>query len=134
MELRKLGDRIRRAFAGHAWAREEVAFRERHTALGSSDLDYAKARPAYQYGFEVGIAESNRGRLFDDLEHGLRHDWEAEYASQFGSWESVRGFVQRAYRRGQETVDAVPPPPSGDDAPDDAASETPSDTATEAVE
>lgn len=110
MEIRRFGKRIRRAFAGRAWAREDFAFRDRHTALGSSELDYAKARPAYQHGFEAGIAKANRGRAFEDVEEALRRVWDAEYASHGGSWESVRGYVQRAYRRGQEYVDASPRP------------------------
>lgn len=117
MELRKLGDRIRRAFAGPAWAREEIRFRERHTALGSSELDYAKARPAYQLGFEAGLAEENRGRDLDDVEDTLRRIWDAEYASQSGSWESVRAYVQRAYHRGQECMDASPDAPDAPDVP-----------------
>jgi len=108
MEIRRIGDRIRRAFAGQAWKREDVAFRDRHMALGSSELDYAKARPAYQHGFEAGIAQANRGRTFEEVEDALRRVWDAEHASQSGSWESVRGYVQRAYRRGQELVDATP--------------------------
>ncbi|HYD53970.1 MAG TPA: YsnF/AvaK domain-containing protein [Gemmatimonadaceae bacterium] len=98
-----LGDKIMRALTGDDWNREDEQFRERHTALGSSDLDYEKARPAYQYGYAAGTNEQYRGQSFDAIEPNLRGEWESEYASHSGSWDSVRGYVNRAYQRGQET-------------------------------
>ena len=97
-----LGDKIMRALTGDDWNREDEAFRERHTSLGSSDLDYEKARPAYQYGYAAGADERFRGRRFDEIENDLRVEWDNDYASQSGSWDSVRGYVNRAYQRGQE--------------------------------
>jgi uncharacterized protein (TIGR02271 family) len=99
-----LGDKIMRALTGDDWHREDEVFRERHTALGSSDLDYEKARPAYQYGYAAGTNERFRGRQFDEIENDLRGEWDTEYASTSGGWDGVRGYVNRAYQRGQESV------------------------------
>jgi hypothetical protein len=122
-----IADSIRRILEGDPWHRDEQQFRERHIAFGSSDLEFERVRPAYHFGWVAAQDDRFRGRDFEEVEGDLRNDWTNDLAIQCGSWDTVRGFVNRAYQRAQErfatesqsaaaesspstTVDSTPPP------------------------
>jgi hypothetical protein len=98
----KIADAIRRILEGDPWNRDEQRFRERHVAFGSSELEFERVRPAYHFGWVAAQDERFRGRDFDDVEAELRDEWSSDLAMQCGSWDTVRGFVNRAYQRAQE--------------------------------
>jgi hypothetical protein len=97
-----IADAIRRILEGDPWKRDEQQFRERHIAFGSSDLEFERVRPAYHFGWVAAQDERFRGQDFDDVEAVLRAEWSHDLAKQSGSWDTVRGFVNRAYQRAQE--------------------------------
>ena len=93
-------DKLKNAFAPD-WNEEEANFRQRHTAQGA-DGDYDRFRPAYQYGYAAGSDQRYRGRSFAEVESDLRQNWTDDAVKECGPWESVRGYVNEAYTRGQE--------------------------------
>lgn len=99
-----LGDRIRRYLSDAEFERHEDYFRDRHIALGGSDIDYERARPAYRFGFAAAGDARYRGRDFADAEAELRAHWTPDLALQCGSWETARTSVNRGYHRAQQAL------------------------------
>jgi hypothetical protein len=94
-----LRDFVERAFTGDDWPRADEEFRERHTAFGTPELEYERVLPAYQFGHVAAHDERFAGSSFEDVEDVLRAEWSPDLAMQCGSWDVVRGYVNRAYQR-----------------------------------
>lgn len=97
----RFAERIASLFMVDGWSRHEEYFRDRHLALGGTELEFEKARAAYQFGYVMAAEERFRGRPFDEVEAELAAEWTPNLAAQSGGWESVRGWVNRAYHRGR---------------------------------
>lgn len=100
-----IADKLKNMLGGgdDGWS-EDARFRERHRAGGGTDDDYARLRPAYQYGHSAGSDPSYRGRNFAEVESHLRTHWNDDLAQRSGNWDAVRGHVHDGYRTAQETV------------------------------
>lgn len=95
-------DKIKHALSGD-WDDEDQRFRAQHNeAAGRAEDDYARCRPAYQFGYDAGRNPELRGRSFAEVEPELRNGWTADAAAECGTWDEMRGFVNQAYDRGQE--------------------------------
>jgi uncharacterized membrane protein len=68
--------------------------------------DYARYRPAYQYGYNLATEKRYRGRAWNDIEMDARREWEMQHPGE--AWEDFKDAVRHAWQRVKADVrDAV---------------------------
>jgi uncharacterized membrane protein len=68
--------------------------------------DYARYRPAYQYGYTLATEKRYRGRPWNEIEMDARRDWERQHPGD--KWEDFKDAVRHAWQRVKADVrDAV---------------------------
>jgi hypothetical protein len=68
-----------------------------NTAYGTSGRSYDEYAPAYQYGYTMAGNDTYRGRKWDEVEPGLRSDWESRNPGS--TWENFKAAVRHGWDR-----------------------------------
>lgn len=63
----------------------------------TSGRAYDEYAPAYQYGYSMAGNDTYRGRKWDEVETGLRSDWEREHPGS--AWENFKAAVRHGWDR-----------------------------------
>jgi hypothetical protein len=61
------------------------------------NTSYDAVRPLYQFGHLAGQNPDYQGRSFEEVESDLRNSWTDEKAQTYGSWDTVRDYVNTGY-------------------------------------
>ena len=68
-----------------------------NTNYGTSGQSYDEYAPAYQYGYTMAGNDTYRGRQWDEVEPGLRSDWERQHPGS--AWENFKAAVRHGWDR-----------------------------------
>lgn len=79
-------------------ADDDAYFRNHYSSnYATSGKRYEDYAPAYGYGSSMARSELYRGRPFEEIEPGLRSDWESRNPGS--TWESIKAAVRHGWER-----------------------------------
>jgi hypothetical protein len=86
VDVERLGPDDEASFRGH-WS-------SNYRSAGAS---YDEYEPAYDYGRSMARSELYRGRPWEDVEGGLRSDWESRNPSS--GWDKFKAAIKHGWER-----------------------------------